>query len=123
MSIASRKRSCDLRASASAASISARLRAISPAAANGLRPRLAGGLGADFTGRPRKRIIAACLGFPAVLRFFVDIATLTPRITADGLWDKCLKKWYLLACKHLAANLIRCRPENPVHALRVSILT
>jgi hypothetical protein len=85
---------------------------------------LAGGFGADFTGRPRKRTIAAaCLGFPAAFRFFVDIAKLTPRTTADGLWDKCLKKWYLLACKDLAGNLIRCRPENSVHALRVSILT
>ena len=86
MSIASRRRSCDLRASASAASISSRLRTISPAAAGGRRLRLAAGLGADFTGRPRKRTIdAACLGFPAVVRFFVDIATLTPRITASDV--------------------------------------
>jgi len=43
---------------------------------------LAAGLGPDFTGRPRKRTIVACLGFPAGLRFFVDIATPTPRLGA-----------------------------------------
>jgi hypothetical protein len=59
--------------------------------------------GAALAGRPGKRIIAAaCLGFPAVFRFFVDIATLTPRIHAGDVWDKSLKKWYLLPLKGLS---------------------
>jgi hypothetical protein len=46
---------------------------------------LMGSLDPAFTGRARKRIIAAGLGFPNVLRFFVGIATTTPRIIADDL--------------------------------------
>src|SRR3954464_15620290 len=81
------------------------------------------GLGSAFAGRPRKRTIAAAdPGFPALFRFLVDIATLTPRIIASGVWGKYLKNWYLLARKGLADNLVYGRPENLAHALRVSLL-
>jgi hypothetical protein len=93
-----------LRASASAASTSARLRTISPAAAGGLRPRLARGLGTGFTGRPRKRTIAACLGFPRVLRFFVDIARPTPRIAAGDVCRKVSEKKVSLAAERAHAR-------------------
>ena len=72
---------------------------VSPAAAGRLRPRLAGSLGKGFTGRPRKRTIAACLGFPRVLRFFVDIARPTPRIAASDVCRKVSEKRYLLPQK------------------------
>src|SRR5215207_10438863 len=71
MSIASRKRSCDLRASAITASTSVRSRTVLPAAC-----RLpVGSFTSGFAGRPGKRTIAACFGFLIVLGFFFGIAT------------------------------------------------
>jgi len=93
MSIASRSLSSDLRASAIAASISTRLRAISPVSAR--TRRLPECCGPGFAGRPNKRTRAGCLGFLVVVGFLIGIAT-PHRILRALFSDKYLKKWYLL---------------------------
>jgi hypothetical protein len=53
----------------------------------------------------------------------VGIATLTSRIHAAMLWDKYLKKWYLLPLKGLERTRTQDRLQMHAHASRVSLLT
>ena len=94
MSIASRSRSCDLRASATAASTSARLRTISPISPATRRSRFAG-FGLALTGRPGIRGIAACFSFFCFLGRMFGISTPYSHFRESKFCDKCLKKWYL----------------------------
>jgi hypothetical protein len=73
ISIASRNRSWDFRASAIAASASARLRTISPISTDARR-LLPGSFGLDFAGRPEIRLVAARLIFFAVVGRIFGIA-------------------------------------------------
>ena len=66
MSIASRSRAWAFRALAIAASVSARLRTISPISVETRRLPFES-FGRGFAGRPAMRAIAACFGFFAVL--------------------------------------------------------
>ena len=95
-SIASRSRSWDLRASAIAASASARLRTISPISTATRRVPPAS-LGLGFAGRPGMRAVvvraSACLIFFGRI---VGITRPTPHSQQAMFSDKCLKKWYLL---------------------------
>src|SRR5665213_3897307 len=106
-SIASRNRSLDfswdLRASAIAASASARLRAISPMSAAPRRlPPESFGLG--FEGRPGMRAMAACFIFLTVFGRILGI--LVPLAFCVLLFcDKCLKKWCLLPAIDLIAGI------------------
>jgi hypothetical protein len=93
MSIASRSLSSDVRASAIAASISTRLRAISPVSAR--TRRLPECCGPGFAGRPNKRAGTGCFGFLVVFGFLIGIAT-PHRILRAIFFDKYLKNWYLL---------------------------
>src|ERR1700688_1080038 len=92
MSMASRSRSWDFRASAIGECASAGGRTISPLHAD-TRPRPPpAALGLGFAGRPGMRAIPACLSF---LDFFgrkLGIAT-PPRILSVLFCDKGLKKW------------------------------
>ena len=79
MSIASRNRSWDFRASAIAASASARLRTISPISAETGRPLLRS-FGLGFAGRPAMRAIAARCSFLTFLGRIFGIALRPNRI-------------------------------------------
>src|SRR3984893_11641456 len=99
MSIASRSRSCDFRASAIAASASARLRTISPISAEARR-LLPKSFGLGLAGRPGMRVIAACFSFFAALGRIFGICA--PLAFCDVLFsDKYLKKWYHLPATRL----------------------
>src|SRR5262249_19528481 len=119
MSIASRSRSWDLRASAIAASASARVRSMSEGsmarsvgASVGARRRC--GLVTAFPGRPKIRDAGTGFRFFCLVgRFFgiTDLELATQRLPLVG---EVLKKWYLLAVATLfrICALWRRRPAD-----------
>ena len=84
----------DLRASAIAASASARLRTISPISAATRRRLRCELLAPELAGRPRVRAIAACLCFLAALRPILGIRLRPLAFCVPCSRDNCLKKRY-----------------------------
>src|ERR1700682_5675642 len=118
MSIASRNRSCDLRASTIAASAAARLRTISPISAETRRP-LPESFGLGFAGRPGMRAIALSFSLLVVFGRIFGIARPT-RILHAMFSDKYLKNWYLLPVPLIPQPGSGCPLKGRTHVMRVA---